>query len=59
MTTERQKDICLVYDVIEDQCPDISTERLLSMTADQAGCGIGDVVDALVASGKAIETPQE
>lgn len=36
-----------VYDVIEEGDPDISTERLLQMTADGCECDTGDVAEAL------------
>ena len=40
-------EILMFYELFDDD--DISTERLLSMTADAAGCDVGDVVDALTA----------
>lgn len=36
-----------IWNRIEEGEPDISTERLAAMTADQAGCGHGDVFEAL------------
>jgi len=38
-------EILMFYEVFDDD--DISTERLLAMTADAAGCDIDDVVSAL------------
>lgn len=52
MSTKRQKRIYAAYEAIELNEPDISTERLLSMTADHAKCDIGTVVDALYVVGK-------
>jgi len=40
-------EILMFYEMFDDG--DISTERLLAMTADAAGCDVGDVVDALTA----------
>lgn len=40
-------EILMFYEMFDDN--DISTERLLAMTADAAGCDVGDVVDALAA----------
>lgn len=38
-------EILMFYEMFDDD--DISTERLLAMTADVAGCDIDDVVSAL------------
>jgi len=38
-------EILMYYEMFDDD--DISTERLLAMTADAAGCDIDDVVSAL------------
>ena len=38
-------EILMFYEMFDDD--DISTERLLAMTADAAGCDIDDVVSAL------------
>lgn len=36
-----------IWDSIEDGEPDISTERLIVMTAQSAGVSVSDVADAL------------
>ena len=38
-------EILMFYEMFDDD--DISTERLLAMTADAAGCDVDDVVSAL------------
>lgn len=35
------------YSFIEDEDPDISTECLLSMTAERAGCRYDEVIDVM------------
>lgn len=47
MITDRQRRIYDAWTAIEEGDPDISTERLMSMTAEQCGCGIEDVCAAL------------
>jgi len=41
----KKAEILMFYEMFDDD--DISTERLLAMTADAAGCDIDDVVSAL------------
>jgi len=41
----KSAEILMFYEMFDDD--DISTERLLAMTADTAGCDIDDVVSAL------------
>ena len=43
------------YDRIEAGEPDISTERLLVMTAEQCRCDVSDVVEALIREQRAME----
>lgn len=38
-------EILMYYEMFDDE--DISTERLLAMTADAAGCDVDDVISAL------------
>ncbi len=45
MTTEQ---IIEAYTAFEDAEPDISTERLLAMTAQACQCDVGDVAEALL-----------
>lgn len=48
------KEIVAAYDRIEDEDPDISTERLLQMVVDE--CGLEDcteVTEALITEGRA------
>lgn len=59
MKLETAQRICEIYDEIESADPDISTERLLAMTADRAqienvfpDCDNGDVCDALEQTGQ-------
>lgn len=53
MKKSRAKRIVALYDMLEEREPDISTERLLQMTADGANClDVGEVVDALVMRGR-------
>ena len=40
-----KEEILIVYDMLDDE--DISTERLLSMVADECDCDYSDVVEAL------------
>jgi len=47
MTLDRAQQIVAFYDLIEDGEPDISTERLLAMTANAASCDVDDVIEAL------------
>jgi hypothetical protein len=47
MTTERAKQIRSVWDSIEEGEPEISTERLIEMTATKCKCDTDDVVEAL------------
>jgi hypothetical protein len=41
-----------ICDSLEEGDPEISTERLLAMTADSARCDIDDVVEALIQTGR-------
>ena len=50
MLTTRQARVKAAWDRIEDEEPDISTERLLMMVADDTGEDYGDV--AALASGE-------
>jgi hypothetical protein len=53
MTLDRAQQIVAFYDLIEDGEPEISTERLLAMSASAAGCDVDDVIEALQVSGSA------
>jgi hypothetical protein len=53
MSTERQQKIYAAYEAIETSEPDISTERLLSMTAERSRCDVGDVFCKLLRAGVA------
>jgi len=44
--------VLAAYDSFEEAEPDISTERLLSMTADSTGLTIENVIAALAAAGR-------
>lgn len=55
MKPETVKRILDVYNNIEEDDPDISTERLLQMTADMAKVSYSNVVDALAIDVKAKE----
>lgn len=50
MSPERAKEIRAAWDAIEGGDSDISTERLMQMTADTCGCDVGDVAEALAIS---------
>jgi len=47
MNIDKQKQIVATWNAIEELDPEISTERLISMTADQEECDVSDVVKAL------------
>jgi len=52
VTQERAMEITGICDSIEEGGPDISTERLLAMTADSARCDVDDVVEAMIQTGR-------
>lgn len=52
--TKKQKQICSNWDRIEDNEPDISTERLINMTADYCRVDVCDVAEALIIRGEGI-----
>ncbi len=43
-------EIMEIWNTIEESEPDISTERLIAMTADMAGVDYADVIEALAVS---------
>lgn len=47
MTLKRAQQIRDVWDSIEEADPDISTARLMGMTAERCNCDNGDVGEAL------------
>lgn len=47
MTPERINEILTSWSAIENIDPSVSTERLISMTADACDCDIDDVIEAL------------
>ncbi len=46
-------EIVATFEMIDEFEDDISTERLLAMTADMCGVDVDDVVDALIEEGVA------
>lgn len=60
MSSERQKKIFDAWFAIEEAEPgEVSTERLMQMTADQCKCDCGDVAEALYIVGKERGVVQE
>lgn len=50
MDIHKQKRIVTAWDMFNDD--DVSTERLLALTADYCACEIDEVIEALVADGR-------
>lgn len=50
MKMSRARWITSVWNIVEDEFPDKSTEFLLSLTADVCKCDVGEVTEALIAT---------